>query len=236
VPVVPTEAHSGEYAFWSNRGDESDMTLTRAFDLTQVSGPAALEYSVWYDLEQGYDYAYLEASDDGGQTWKILTTPSGTSEDPSGNSFGNGYNGLSGGGEQAAWIQEKVDLSDYVGKQILLRFEYVTDAAVNGEGLLLDDVRLDAIGYSEDFESGDGGWQADGFVRLFNQLPQTFRAALVEYGREPKVTYLAFDESGAVRVPVSLGGATDRAVLVITGTTRHSWQPGIYRFSLVPGE
>ena len=43
----------------------------------------------------------------------------------------------------------------------MLRFEYVTDTAVNTEGFLLDDLRIDAIGYEEDFEDGDGGWSAE---------------------------------------------------------------------------
>jgi hypothetical protein len=233
VPILPANAHSGEFAFWTNRGDTSDTTLTRTFDLTGVTGPVALEYSTWYDLEEDYDYVYLEVSEDGGETWSILPTPAGTTEDPSGNSYGWGYNGLSGGGAQAEWIQQRVDLSEYAGQEIQLRFEYVTDAAVNGEGLLLDDVRMDAIGYDEDFESGDGGWQADGFVRFTNQLPQTFRAAVVEMGGEPQVTYLEFDEEGRAQATVDM---TDEAVLVITGTARHTWQPGSYRYSLTPAD
>jgi hypothetical protein len=82
VPILPADAHSGDFAFWTNRGDTSDMTLTRAFDLTEVAGPAALEYWMWHDLEEDYDYVYLEASQDGGETWTILETPSGTTEDP----------------------------------------------------------------------------------------------------------------------------------------------------------
>ncbi len=234
APILPVDAYSGDFAFWSNRGDQSDMTLTHAFDLTQVSGPVALDYRVWYDLEEGYDYAYLEVSDDGGETWSIVQTPSGTSEDPSGNSYGWGYNGLSGGGTTAEWIQERVDLSSYAGKEILARFEYVTDAAVNGEGILLDDVRVDAIGYEEDFEAGDGGWDGEGFVRLYNQLPQTYRMALVEFADQPRVTYLSLDENGRVEVPVEIGGDVREAVLVLTGTVRHSWQPAPYRFSLIP--
>jgi hypothetical protein len=231
VPILPVEAHSGDFAFWTNRGDTSDMTLTRAFDLSGASGPAALEYWLWHDLEEDYDYVYLEVSQDGGESWTILETPTGTTEDPSGNSYGLAYNGMSGGGSQAEWIQERVDLSAFAGQEILVRFEYVTDAAVNGEGLLLDDIRLDAVGYDEDFEAGDGGWEADGFVRLYNQLPQTFRAALVELGAQPQVTYLTFDENGKAETQVDIEG---EAVLVITGTARHTWQPGVYRYSLTP--
>jgi bacillopeptidase F (M6 metalloprotease family) len=66
----------------------------------------------WYDLEEDYDYVYVEASLDGKQ-WQILTTPSGTPDDPTGNSFGWGYNGVSGG-----WIQESVDLSQFAGQKV----------------------------------------------------------------------------------------------------------------------
>ena len=85
--LLPTDANSGKYTFWSNRGDESDMTLTREFDFTSVSAPISLSFSMWYDLETDYDYVFLEASTDGGETWQILTTPSGTDEDPTGNSL-----------------------------------------------------------------------------------------------------------------------------------------------------
>jgi hypothetical protein len=161
APILPVEPYSGDFAFWSNRGDSSDMTLTRAFDLGQVSGPVALDYRLWYDIEEGYDYVYL-VSDDGGASWSIVETPGGTAEDPSGNSYGWGYNAFSGGGSSGEWIEERIDLSPYAGKEILVRFEYVTDAAVNGEGLLLDDVRIDAIGYEEDFEAGEGDWETEG--------------------------------------------------------------------------
>jgi hypothetical protein len=112
----------------------------------------------------------------------------------------------------------------------------VTDGAVYGEGLLLDDVRLDAVGYQDDFEAGDGGWEGDGFVRLYNQLPQTYRLALVEFADQPRVTYLSLDQNGRVEVPVEIGGDVKEAVLVLTGTVRHSWQAAPYRFSLGPSE
>ncbi|MBI3740033.1 MAG: immune inhibitor A, partial [Chloroflexi bacterium] len=105
--LLPTDPHSGKYAFWSNKGDESDMTLTREFDFTSVSGSIEFDYWTWYDLEEGYDYVFLEASADG-QHWDILKTPSCTTENPSGNSYGCGYNAKSGGGQTAEWINEKV--------------------------------------------------------------------------------------------------------------------------------
>jgi bacillopeptidase F (M6 metalloprotease family) len=79
-----------------------------------------------FDLEKDYDYLYVTVSEDG-QSWKILKTPSGTDKNPSGNSYGWGYTGLSGSGKSAEWVQESVDLSEFAGKKVQLRFEYVTD-------------------------------------------------------------------------------------------------------------
>ena len=168
TPVLPTDPYSGSYAFYSNTGEESDMTLTRSFDFSQHQGNLTLTYWTWYDLEKDYDYVYLMASPDG-QNWEILNTPSGKLDNPSGNSYGWAYNGKSGDNlneDISTWIQESVDLSQFAGQQVQLRFEYLTDAAVNGEGFYLDDIAIPEIDYFTDFEQDTGGWQGAGFVRI----------------------------------------------------------------------
>ncbi len=224
--VLEQDAYSGDYAFWSNKGDESDMTLTRQFDFRGVTAPLTFSYWTWYDLEKDYDYAYLLASEDG-QNWKILNTPGCQIYDPSGNSFGCGYNGLSG-----EFLQQQVDLSAYAGRQIWLRFELITDEAVTSEGLLVDDVSVPEIGYFSDFESDDGGWEAAGFVRIQNRLPQTYRLALITYsGNNVSVEKLTLDDNHSLTLPVRLQASRDEVVLVISGTTRYTRQPAYYRFS-----
>jgi hypothetical protein len=222
--LLPANPYSGDYAFWSNKGDESDMTLTREFDFTQASGPIELNYRTWYDIETDYDYVYLEVSEDG-ETWQIITTPSGTAEDPSGNSYGWGYNGVS-----AEWIEESVDLSQYAGKKVFVRFEYVTDAAVNGEGFLLDDVSVDAINYRSDFEADEGGWVPAGFVRVQNVLPQTFRLALI-LSRDSSVQMIPVDPDQTAEIPLSLK-AGESAYLVIAGTTRFTREAASYQIEI----
>jgi hypothetical protein len=225
--VLPTDAHSGSYSFWSNKGDLSNMTLTRDFDFTDVTGSIDLSYWTWYDIEEGWDYLYLETSLDG-ETWQIIETPSCTSVDKSGNSFGCGFTGRSGGGEQAIWTEESVDLSEYAGEKVQLRFEYVTDAALNGAGLLLDDLSVKAINYTEDFEAGDGGWGADGFALIQNLLPQTYRLALIKVGDDDTtVEYLEVRDDQTATIPLSLSSG-ERAVLVITGTQPFTTLPAGY--------
>lgn len=233
VKLLDTNPSSGRYAFWSNRGDDSDMTLTRQFDFTAHSGALTLSYMTWYDIEEDYDYLYLEYSLDG-ETWEILHTPSCTTFDPNGNSFGCGYTGLSGDDKDAPqWIEQSVDLSNLAGKNVWLRFEYLTDAAVNGEGLLLDDISIPQIGYAEDFESGDGGWEAAGFVRIANNLRQTFRLALITETRSATtVTYLPLTPDNIADVAVTIGGEVRKVILVITGVTRYTRQPALYQYEV----
>ena len=225
VKLLPADPNSGRYAFWSNKGDESDITLTREFDFTNTSAPITLSFSMWYDLETDYDYVFLEASTDG-QTWEILTTPSGTPEDPSGNSFGWGYNGQTGD-----WKVEQIDLSQFAGQKVQIRFEYITDAAVNGEGFLLDDVRVDAINYASDFEADDGGWIASGFARVENVLPQTFRLSLIVKGNSTTVTPIPLNADQTAEFPFTLQPG-DEAILIVTGTARYTRIPAEYEVGI----
>ena len=226
VQMLPADPYSGSYAFVTNRGNESDMMLTREFDFTGVSGDITFSFRTWYDLEKDYDYLYLEVSEDG-KNWQIITTPSGTAENPSGNSYGWGYNGATNN-----WIQEEIDLSQYAGKKVQVRFEYVTDAAVLGEGFLLDDVSVDAINYSADFETDDGGWQAQGFSRVQNILPQTFRLALItKRAGSTTVQMIEPDASQNVEIPLSLENG-EEAVLIVSGMTRDTRKNAAYQIEI----
>jgi hypothetical protein len=227
TPLLPMDAYSGKLAFWSNKGDESDMTLTREFDFSSVSGPLTLKYQAWYDIEEGWDYAYVEASTDGGQTWQILITPSGTADDPAGNSYGWGYTGSSGG-----WIEESVDLSQFAGQKVQLRFEYITDAAVNGEGFMVDDISIPEIDYFSDFESGDDGWQAAGFARIENILPQTFRLALISKGGQTTVQTVTVTPDQTAEISLDLGNDVKEVILVVSGTTRFTRSVGSYQVTV----
>src|SRR5690606_22326596 len=59
-------ATDDRYVWWSNRGDDSNMTLTRELDLSGVEA-AALAYDVWFQIETLWDFAYLSVSTDGGE-------------------------------------------------------------------------------------------------------------------------------------------------------------------------
>jgi hypothetical protein len=237
VNALPVDSFSGSFAFYSNSSDDSDMLLTHTFDFTDHSGPLTFTYWTWYDLEKDYDYLYLEAKEETGidgieHPWQILITPSGTAEDPSGNSYGWGYNGLSGGGPE--WIQESVDISQFAGKKVQLRFEYITDGAVYGEGFLLDDIAIPEIGYSTDFEADNGGWETQGWVRIQNALPQIFRLTVIRLGKTTTVETIAVSADNVADIPLEIGGDVDEIIIVVSGTARFTRQRAAYQFTIQP--
>ena len=89
----------------------------------------------------------MEASTDQGSHWQILPALHTSNKDTSGNAFGPGWTGNSGGGASAEWVGERVDLTPFAGKQILLRFESITDDSYNGAGFLLEDIAIPQIGF-----------------------------------------------------------------------------------------
>ena len=231
TPLLPQDPHSGLYALWANKSDESVTALTQTFDFSRYSGPLSLSYWTWYDVENGWDFVYLEASTDG-ENWQILTTPSGTAENPQGSNYGWGYSGYSGGGSTPVWIHETINLSQFAGENLTIRFEYITDSNVTGEGFLLDDLSIPEIGYFTDFESELDGWQADGWVRIQNVLPQTYRLAVISVGDTTTVQSISLNPDITADIPFTIGDAVDHIVLVVSGTTRFTRQLAPYRFSV----
>lgn len=234
VKLIGAEPRSGRRFWWSNRSDAMDSTLTRAVDLTGVSA-ATLEFAAWYDLERNWDYAYVMVSTDDGRTWDVLPARGSVSNPEAGLTFGPGWTGISGG-QRPEWVEERVDLTPYAGKRILLRFEVITDDAVNHEGFAVDDLRIPEIGWTDNAES-ENDWQANGFVLLQNEAPQLFQVQLVRIGRETTVEDVPLDPTNRGVVTIrGVGGAIQRAVLVISAVTPVTTREASFRLTTEPAK
>ncbi|MDH7484866.1 MAG: immune inhibitor A [Anaerolineae bacterium] len=244
--LAATAAHSGRFAWWAHRADDSDTRLTHAFDLSEVS-QATLEFWLWYDLEEGYDYGYVEVSTDGGATWHILEGEHSSDYNPVGNAFGVGYTGKSGAqnpktkiqtptSAEAEWVKERMDLSPYVGQEVLVRFEYVTDDAVNYPGWFVDDIAIPALGFFDDGESGEGDWQTEGWVLTDGRLPQRWLVQVIEQGLlSLSVQRMTIDDTGCGQLPIKGLGQTGRkAVLVVSALAPVTTEEASYTFEIRP--
>ncbi len=218
---VSTGCYSGEHCWWGNRGDSIDTTLTREFDLSNLS-KATLEFKVWFDIEEDWDYAYVEVSTDGGETWTILKGNHTTDENPVGNSYGHGYTGASNG-----WLEERVDLTPFVGSKVLIRFEYITDDAVYEDGFAIDDIAIPDLKFIDGSEEGDGGWNAQGFERIDNIVPVDYVVLVMERRSDGAdiVRRMAIDEERRGVVAVGeLGDEIQDAVVVVSPLARNTHQ------------
>ena len=228
---VPTRCLSGRRCWWGNRGDSIDSTLTRAFDLSAVQD-ATLEFWTWFNLEEGWDYAYVEVSDDEGVTWEILEGRSTTAENPAGNSYGPGFTGQSEG-----WAREEIDLSAYAGRRVLLRFEYVTDDSVYLDGFVFDDLSIPQIDFFDGAET-DAGWQARGFERIENELAQRFLVQIIEHRADASevVREMTLEEDNKGETVVKgFGAGLESAVIVVSPVTPGTHQPASYTLTVSPG-
>ncbi len=225
-----TQCHSSQRCWWSNLGDSIDSTLTREFDLSGLDR-ATLEFWTWYQIEEDWDYAYVEVSTDGGATWQTLPGTRTTSENPIGNNFGYGYTGSSGD-----WVRETVDLSSFAGKKVLVRFEYVTDDAVSLDGFVVDDIAIPELGFFDDAEE-DRGWQAEGFLRTDNRLAQAYAVQVIEQAADgsAQVRDMPLDSQNQGSMVIEgLGTRVETAVVVISPVTPGTFQPAPYTLAISP--
>lgn len=229
--VIPTDAHSGKSFWWSDRADSLDTTLTRVVDLRGVRS-ATLSFWTWYELERDFDYAYVAVSEDGAR-WTTVDAQATTRTDPNGNNLGAAFTGTSGA-SPPSWLQQKVDLTPYAGKRIQLRFELVTDGAVNLNGFALDDLEIPELGWRDDAE-GDGDWSANGFVRSTNLVKQRYVVQVLRFPASGQPTVQrAMVEDGAMQLEVDASGDRRPPILAVTGLALRTTDPVAFTVTAGP--
>jgi hypothetical protein len=183
-------------------------------------------FQVWYDLEDKFDFVYLSASPDGGKSWQILPGQHASSDAVTGNSYGPGWSGSSGG-----WLDEEVDLSPVAGSETLLRFEYVTDQSYSGQGFALRNFQVPQLGLSE-AGADESAWSAEGWLRVDAPIPERWALRLVRWmpsGVEVDSVPVGPDGHAAV----ALDPAATRSVLVVAPLAPRTLQPANYQVSLL---
>jgi len=212
VGAIPDTVHSGEYMWWSGRGDRSNMTMTRAFDLTGLNN-TTLQFWTWYNIEAFVDYGLVAVSQDNGESWEILRGPR-TEFDPDLDEFPM-YTGISGSGGQPQWVLETIDLTPYAGGEILIQFEYVTDTYHSLSGWAIDDISIPEIGFFDDGEVDDYAWIQRGFKRMQNNLPQSWAVHLINRSGTTQVQTLQVSETGTASASFSHESQDDQTTLIV---------------------
>lgn len=132
-PSSFTDSPGGNYA----NNTTATLTFNNNIDLTGALG-AELEFSTQWDIETDWDYGQILISTNNGSTWTPLAglyTNLGTgSFQPNGQPL---YDGT-----QTTWVNEKINLSSYIGQNVKFRFLLRSDGSVNADGWYVDDIKL----------------------------------------------------------------------------------------------
>jgi immune inhibitor A len=228
--LMDSEPASGHWMWAANRANYSHATLTRPVDLTGVD-EATLNYHVYYDIETGYDFAYLFVSEDDGQTWQPLVAQNmaGPEADPSESALADRF--YTDRSEQ--WLAEQVDLTPYAGQEILIRFAYVTDPILTMGGIAIDNIAIPEIAFYDDVETTSAGWTGLGFERLTAAIPQQWHLQLITFpGGIPQVETLPLSSEQTVSHLVDLAANDGEAILIVAASAPMTLEPAHYRLGI----
>jgi M6 family metalloprotease-like protein len=144
-----------------------------------------LSFKTKYEIEWDYDYGFVLASTDNGQSWTSLASQNGTTItgfNPNANAcftqYGNGITGVSGDGTNtpanpdrasgtypaALWIDDAFDLTSFKGQELRLLLSYSTDPGLAKRGWFIDQLTVtvtrasgDVVLYTTSFEPETAG-------------------------------------------------------------------------------
>jgi len=132
-----TDSPNGNY----NNNQNKTITLSNSLDLTTASN-ALLSFNAKWDIENNFDYVQVQVSNNGGTTWipqcgKFTNTGVGNQAGANNEPV---YDGV-----QSNWVLEEIDLSDYLGNNILIRFQLVSDGGLTEDGFYFDDLTVKVV-------------------------------------------------------------------------------------------
>nr|WP_294859591.1 M14 family zinc carboxypeptidase [uncultured Fluviicola sp.] len=146
-----TDSPSGDYA--------NNVTKTYQFNntinLTNVTEAMIKFYAKW-EIETDYDYCQFQVSNDNGATWTgqcgnytVLGNSANGSVQPNNQPV---YEGT-----ESNWVLEEINLSDYIGDSIQVRFVLKSDGGTRADGFYFDDFEvlynIDVTGLAENPKS-----------------------------------------------------------------------------------
>ncbi len=136
APRSFTDTPTGNYVNNAN----TTYTYVPTIDLSNAVA-AKLNFWAKWDIEADYDYVQLQVSTDNGATWVGqcgLYTVAGNSA----NGSVQPNNQPVWEGVQSTWVQEEIQLSDYLGQVIKVRFQLKSDGGTRKDGFYFDDFSI----------------------------------------------------------------------------------------------
>lgn len=182
----PFTPFSGDHYMAASHDDTAYKRLSTEVDVPAGGGNVTFQTS--YDLEQGWDFMFVEAREVGTEQWTTLPDANGHTATSTGDSCPEGWQELharlanyqtadgdtctptgttgewnAATGSSGGWQKWRIDLGPYAGKTVELAIVVATDWASGGVGAFIDDAAIELGGSqasSTSFEDDTGVWEA----------------------------------------------------------------------------
>lgn len=145
APYSMADSPSGNYSNYAN----NSITLTESVSLANAS-VAVLNFFARWRIEAGYDYVQIKLSTNNGSTWTPLNgkyTQLGNYNQAPGQPL---YDGIVNG-----WVREEINLSEYAGQDIKLRFTLRSDGNSVDDGYFFDNLAITIIDVTTGIQNPD---------------------------------------------------------------------------------
>jgi immune inhibitor A len=185
-------AHSGDNEWYGGMGNWAWRTLKQTFSVLPTG--ATLKFWTYYEIEEDWDYAYVEVYD---QTANLWTTLPGTgttntlpydqdnpntpaNRDPMDYFAAGEWNALTGFSSE--YIEVTMNLDRFAGHTIDLYFVYWTDAAYNDQGIYIDDISITGTSFTDNCET-EGSWTNNGWSHTDGLEPNNWMTTVIDVTR-----------------------------------------------------
>jgi hypothetical protein len=209
APSSFTDSPFGNYAANTNK----TYQLNQVIDLTNASRAVIRYYARWF-IEADWDYVQFQVSTNNGASWEAqcgkYTVP-GKSNSQNTQPVGKPlYDGM-----QPDWVLEEMDMSEYLGQEILVRFQLRSDGNTQFDGFYFDDFQVyydleddSSLDANSSFSIHVYPNPAQDFIQILCSSPMTGKVSVLDaFGRQiEKLESLSSNQNFTISTKVFANG------------------------------
>lgn len=217
-PASITDSPEGNYP----NSHMSVAILNDEIDLSEAAY-AILQFQAMWEIEEGYDYVQLQIST-GGYDWEPLEgiyTIMGNGYQAQGEPVYDGF--------QSEWVQEEINLIEYIGNSVSFRFLIKSDGSVTEDGFYFDDFELSIVqqgttGTNETIKDVES-------LYISNPVPNPakdkvyFTIGIPDESK--RIKFLCYNASGQQVYTTQISSNQSNVVIDV-----NNWNPGIYYYKI----
>jgi hypothetical protein len=194
-----TLPYSGTYEWYSDAEAWAWRSFYQTFTIPATG--ATLNFMTYFEIEEDWDYGYVEVYDQDTGEWYTLDAagtvdyvaidqdnPNAPDErEPTAYEAAgrwHAFTGYSGG-----WMPVSMDLTPFAGHNIDLYFTTWQDGAFTLQMMYVDDIEIPEIGFFDDVEAGEDGWTSTGWYVTDGILDNGFGVVVIDTKWVPTARY-----------------------------------------------